>query len=137
MLHKMLKLYEVTTCVYLRPQHWKGPFEPFRNLRETGFKVFIKTEICAGKGHSSIFTNKPSNWTNVPYHCQKNEMENFAMGRDIHPIKYSCTWERFCGTNWVTYGWQLISFNKPMQFNKSLGDLTSYCNFLAKGQKML
>ena len=74
MLHKMLKLYEVTTCVYLRPQHWKGPFEPFRNLRETGFKVFIKTEICAGKGHSSIFTNKPSNWTNVPYHCQKNEI---------------------------------------------------------------
>ena len=55
----------------MRPQHWKGPFEPFQNLREMDFKVFIKTEIGAGKGHSSIFTNKPSNWTNVPYHCQK------------------------------------------------------------------
>ena len=45
----------------MRPQHWKGPFEPFQNLREMDFKVFIKTEIGAGKGHSSIFTNKPSN----------------------------------------------------------------------------
>ena len=42
------------------------------------FEVLIKTNICVGKGHSSMFTNKPTNWTNVPYHCQNNEMEKFV-----------------------------------------------------------
>ena len=50
---------------------------------------------------------------------------------------YTSTWERIWWTNWVTYVWHLISLKKPMQFNESSGDLASYCNFLAKGQKKI